>query len=75
MPSQLDLLFWRCSLGDLLKQIELKFSFQQVMVWQDYQNLILTATAVFGKKDSQNQPPRDAAEAKDQIDRLLGKKR
>jgi hypothetical protein len=55
----------------------LKFSEQQVMVWQEYQNLVLVASLVFGKQGADAggaQPPRNADEAQAQIDRLLGKK-
>lgn len=75
MPSALDKIFIENSLEDLLFRIELKYSYQQAMVWQDYQNLVLVAHAIFGKQEEEAEAvqPVSIEDAQRKLMKVLGK--
>lgn len=62
--------FWQYSKQDLEMVVRLKIGHQQAILHQEYENLLLTAQAVFGKKRDAIEP--GSAEEAERMLRGLG---
>lgn len=56
VPSRIEDFLWQHTHDDILSSIELKLSYENAIVLQNYENLLLTAQAVFGKKGGDGAP-------------------
>lgn len=50
VPSRIEEIFWAHSQFDIQLAIELKIGYEHAIVLQNYENLMLTASAIFGKE-------------------------
>ena len=48
IPSELDEIYWRCTLNDIKVKLRLHLSRQQALIYQDYQTLALIVGQAFG---------------------------